>query len=219
MTKAGELSKTDMAGAYAVAAEAQERETSPQNYAAALLAGVYANRMGNGGLARSHLEFALQDIGSNPKSLRAQAWHALAITEVDSAFREWSTHMSDHSAGRRDLDAEGFRRHMGRIAGALTAAEEDMQRAISLARECGESDDARRYQLITLGYRRMRDNMEAANDLLKCAGEASWVPGSSSGPTIDAVVRRLDAMLSAWNDLCADCADSETGSETARSAR
>ena len=200
-TRADALQKTDVAGAYAIAAEAQDRETSPQNYLASLMAAIYADRMGKYDLARKHLDFAVSDVGSNPLWVRAEAWRERASVEVSEAFAGFA---KDQPSEDR-FDPRAIIDRMDGLSDALRKADADMEMAIEIRHREGTRELERRYRLERAGYRRVADNIEGARDLFDIAASAGKDSESRKVQLLEAVMRRFAAMERSLTEMCQDC--------------
>ena len=213
MTRASDLSRTDLAGAYALAAEAQERETSPQNYMAALVAGTYAVRMGRADLARQHLTIATTDVGSNPAWLRVQAWRMLAYASIQDHIRTnllgWS---GQGAVSVESIDWPTFFRSFIRSLDAFEAscdiAIQCADQVIAISVKDGDIAAAAQDRLLRSGITRLKDNVESAKDLIAIAkANSDRILDDEATDSLlrTALEARIVSIFDAWSALCVDC--------------
>jgi len=201
MTRTSKLMDAkDFDGAYAVAADAQQANTSPTNYMAAYFAGVAAFKSNRLDLAEEHLRFASSTEASNPAWVQYRAWEATAIVKMNIATSQMS--------GRRDADVEGspdaLAAHYRRASATMADADAAMSIAIDIAANAGDKEDAEQLRLKRAGMRRIRDNITAMNELHDLAGTIKR--GRSTELAIYGVMlKRIDAIFAAIDDLCKEC--------------
>lgn len=201
MTRTSKLiDAKDFDGAYAVAAEAQQANTSPTNYMAAYLAGVAALRSNRLDLAEEHLRFAQSTEASNPAWVQYEAWEATAFVKLNIAASQMS--------GRRDADTKGspdaLAAHYRRASVTMADADAAMSMAIDIAANAGAKEDAEQLRVKRAGMRRIRDNITATSELRDLAS-AIRRGGSAELVIYDGMMKRIDAIFAAIDDLCEEC--------------
>lgn len=201
MTRTSKLiDAKDFDGAYAVAAEAQQANTSPTNYMAAYLAGVAALRSDRLDLAEEHLRFAQSTEASNPAWVQYQAWEATAFVKLNIASAQMIGRHGADVGGSPDALAAHYRRASVTMADADAA----MSIAIDIAAKAGDKEDAEQFRLERAGMRRIRDNITAMSELRDLASNIER--GGSAELAIFAVMmKRIDAIHDAIGDLCKEC--------------
>ena len=204
MSRSKELQDAkDFDGAYAVAAEAQRSNTSPQNYMAALMAGIAASRGERQQLAEEHLQFASSTDASNPVWVQCTAWEMLAFVKLRMANAQMSDIRPQGPDKSLEALANGFRRAFATMADADAA----ISMALDIATKAGDKDRADRYRVERAGLRRVRDNLNAMSELpllLKAMRE-----GGAAGEAAAerAMLSRIDSIFAAIGDLCEGCED------------
>ena len=201
------LDAKDFDGAYAVAAEAQAANTSPQNYVAAYTAGYAAYRAKRYELAEEHLRFATSAEATNPARIRYLSWMALGFTKAGLATAQLTADPGPGGASPSEHLAANCRRASATWGDADAA----LAMAIEFAAKAGDTDTVDTAKRWRAGMRLVRDNMAALGEL---SGIVDAVrSGESAG--IDAVMRamrtRLDATLAAMSDLCDSCTTKQAG--------
>jgi len=201
MTRASKLMDAkDFDGAYAVAADAQQANTSPTNYMAAYFAGVAAFKSNRLDLAEEHLRFASSTEASNPAWVQFQAWEAIAFVKLQIAFSQMS--------GQRDADIKGspdaLAAYYRRASATMADADAAMSMAIDIAANAGAEEDAKQLRVKRAGMRRIRDNITAMSEL-RDLSDAIRRGGSAELAIYDAMIKRIDAIFAAKDDLCEEC--------------
>lgn len=195
-----------------VEAEAQERETSPQNYMAAFVAGTYAVRMGRPELVRRHLTIATTDVGSNPAWLRVQAWRMLAYVSIQEHIRtnhEWS---GQGSESVESIDwPRFFRRFIRSLDAFETSCDNALQcadQAIAISVKDGDIAVAAQDRLLRSGITRLKDNVESAKDLIaiaKANSDRIFDEEATDSLLRTALEARIVSIFDAWSALYVDC--------------
>ena len=212
MQRSNAIVDTDPRGAYVLAAEAQGKASGEERFTAALLAGVYAERMDEPTLAREHLAIATSDVSGNPAWIRARAWETSADVEINEAFSRFGKWLAGVRAGdTSSLFRDEMVGQLNQLIAAFAAADADMARAIGLAGEGHDKDQTRRMELIRVAYQGAADNVEAMRDImLVCAAAAARrddVPALMG----NAMSRRFGAVSRTLKSVCDSCSKKESG--------
>ena len=191
----------DFDGAYAVAAEAQQANTSPMNTMAALMAGVAAFRGDRLQLAEEHLRFASSTEASNPAWVQFRAWEMTAFVKLRIASEQMSGQRDAADNGSPDALSAYYRRASATMADADAA----LTMAIDLATGAGDKESAEKFRVERAGMRRIRDNLNAMSELPDLARAIKEGGSSAETALLNVMMIRIEAIGAAIEDLCDEC--------------
>lgn len=195
------LDSKDFDGAYAEAAGAQQANTSPMNYMAALMAGVSALRGNRLQLAEEHLRFATSTDASNPAWVQSRAWETIAFTKLRSASNQMAGEQGSGGTDSPDAPSDRYRQ----AAATMADADAAITMAIDVAEGSGDKESAKRFRVERAGMRRIRDNLNIISELPGLVKAVKDGGASAATAVLNAELTRIQAIVAAIEDLCDEC--------------
>ena len=211
MTRTSKLLESkDFDGAYAVAAEAQQSNTSPMNYIAAYMAGASALRADRLQLAEEHLRFATSTEASNPAWVQFRAWETTAFVKLNIASEQMSGQRE--SVDKNSPDA--LSAHYRRASATMADADAALTMAIDIAAGAGDKEAAENFRVKRAGMRRIRDNLNAMSEIPDLVRSVKAGGSSAETAVLNAMMTRIEAIFAAIDDLCDECDGKERKDRT-----